>query len=140
METGYARLCAAFVGARALIRGTVDLDDFRPEARADAASLALARRFAMELDGNPDPNALGPVTVTAVLRDGSRREARVERMYGSPANPLTRDAHLAKLRRNWASGARPLDPADAEALIRLIDDLETVPDSREILRLARAPA
>ncbi|HYB42791.1 MAG TPA: MmgE/PrpD family protein [Candidatus Methylomirabilis sp.] len=139
-ETSYARLCAAFVGARALVRGAVELDDFGPEARGHAATLALARRFAMEVDGNRDPNALGPVTVTAVLRDGSRHQTRVSRMYGSPGNPMSRDAHLAKLRRNWVSGARRLDEAGAEALIRLIDDLEAVPDVREVVRLARAPA
>ena len=59
-------------------------------------------------------------------------------MYGSPANPMPRDAHLAKLRRNWVSGARRLDEAQGEALIRLIDDLEAVSDAREIVRLTRA--
>ena len=137
-EPGYARLCAAYVGARALLRGAVELEDFRPAALADPATRALARRFEMEVDGNPDPNALGPVTVTVLLADGRRHEARIETMYGSPANPLTRDAHLAKFRGNWLSGAHRLDEAAGEELIRLVDDLEAVPDARELVRLTRA--
>ena len=57
---GTARLCAAFVGARALIRGGVDLGDFRPPALTDAATHALAGRFEIRTDDNPDPNALAP--------------------------------------------------------------------------------
>ena len=61
-------------------------------------------------------------------------------MYGSPANPMTRDAHLAKFRRNWVSGARRLAEADVETLIRLVDDLEAVSDVRELVALTRAAA
>ena len=138
-EPGYARLCAGYVGARAMMRGAVELEDFRPEALGDPATRALARRFEMEVDSNPDPNALGPVTVTVILRDGRRHETRIDRMYGSPANPMSRDAHLAKFRRNWVSGARRLDEPAGEELIRLVDDLEAVSDAREIVRLTRAP-
>jgi aconitate decarboxylase len=138
LEPGYARLCAAHVGARALMRGAVGLEDFRPPALADPATRALARRFTLEVDGNPDPNALGPVTVAVVLADGGRHQARIEAMYGSPARPMSRDAHLAKFRENWVSGAHRLDEAAGEELIRLVDGLEAVPDVREIVRLTRA--
>ncbi|HXJ77255.1 MAG TPA: MmgE/PrpD family protein [Candidatus Methylomirabilis sp.] len=139
-DPGYARLCAAYVGARALMRGTVGLEDFRPPLLGDPATRALAQRFVMEVDGNPDPNALGPVRVAVVLRDGQRHETRIVRMYGSPANPMSRDAHLAKFRRNWVSGARRLDESAGEELIRLVDALEAVPDVRQLVRLTRATA
>ncbi len=51
---------------------------------------------------------------------------------------MSRDAHLAKFRGNWVSGARRLDEARGERLIRLVDDLETVSDVRELVRLTRA--
>ena len=137
-EPGYARLCAAFVGARTLMRGTVDLEDFRAPALTDPATHALARRFEIAADGNPDPNALGPVSVTVVLRDGQRHQRHVDRMYGSPARPMSRDAHLAKFRRNWVSGARRLDEASGDRLIELVDRLEAVSDVRELIALTRA--
>ena len=133
---GAARLCAGYVGARALIRGTVDLDDFRPAALGDAATQALAGRFEVRADGNPDPNALGPVTVEMAMMGGQRHAIAVEHVSGSPARPLSREAHLAKFRRNWTSGARRLDEADGERLVGLIDNLEAVADVRELVGLA----
>jgi 2-methylcitrate dehydratase PrpD len=132
---GAARLCAGYVGARALIRGTVDLEDFRPAALGDAATHALARRFEVRPDGNPDPNALGPVAVEVTMTGGQRHAMAVEHMWGSPARPLSREAHLAKFRRNWTSGARPLDEADGERMIRLVDDLDARADVRELVDL-----
>jgi 2-methylcitrate dehydratase PrpD len=133
---GRARLCAGYVGARALIRGTVGLDDFRPAALADPATHALARRFEVRADGNADPNALGPVAVEVTVKGGQRHAIAVEHVSGSPARPLSRVAHLAKFRRNWTSGARPLDEADGERLVRLVDDLEEMADVRELVDLA----
>jgi 2-methylcitrate dehydratase PrpD len=135
---GRARLCAGYVGARALLRGTVDLDDFRPAALGDPATHALARRFAVRADANPDPNALGPVTVELTVKGGRRHEIAVEHMWGSPAHPLSREAHLAKFHRNWMSGARPLDEDAGARLVRLIDDLEALTDVRELVDLACA--
>jgi 2-methylcitrate dehydratase PrpD len=137
-EPGYARLCAAYVGARALLRGTVELEDFRPPALTDPATHALGRRFEMNVDDNPDPNALGPVTVSVELRERRQRhELRVDHMYGSPARPMSRDAHLAKFRRNWVSGAGCLDEANGERLIRLVDGVEALGDVRELVALTR---
>jgi aconitate decarboxylase len=134
-EPSYARLCAAYVGARALMRGTVGLEDFRTPALTDPATHALARRFEVDADGNPDPNALGPVTVAVTLSNGQGHEVQVDRMYGSPAKPMSRDAHLAKFRHNWVNGARRLDETKGEGLLRLIDNLEAVSDVRELVGL-----
>src|SRR5262249_55637694 len=59
----YARLCMAHVGAVALVRGTVTLDDFAPSRFYDNAVRAVAPRIVVESDGNPDPNALNPQRV-----------------------------------------------------------------------------
>ncbi len=138
-DPGYARLCASYVGARALMRGAVGVEDFQPPALNDPETHALARRIEIRADGNPDPNALGPVRI-AVTVGGRQHDVAVDRMYGSPARPMSRDAHLAKFRRNWVSGARRLDEAKGEELIRRVDDLERVSDVHELLTLTRASA
>ncbi len=130
-----ARLSAPYAIACALQGGTVDLDDFRPAALADPARLALAERVLIEADGNPDPNALGPVEVAVRLQDGSQHEIRIAEVYGSPARPMGREAHLAKFRRNWLAGAKPLPPAAGERLIALIDEIETLSDVAELIDL-----
>jgi aconitate decarboxylase len=60
-------------------------------------------------------------------------EIRIDEVYGSPARPMGREAHLAKFRRNWLAGARPLPPAAGERLIALVDELETVGDVTELI-------
>lgn len=135
MAVSYARLSAPYVLACALLQGTVGLDDFKPDVLADPERLALARRITVATDDNPDPNALTPVTVTVTLDDGREHGITVDQVYGSPARPMSRAAHLAKFRENWVSGARPLPQAAGEKLIALVDDLEAVGDVRELVDL-----
>jgi 2-methylcitrate dehydratase PrpD len=135
MAVSYARLCAPYVLACALQGGGVGLDDFQPAALADPTRLALAQRISLSADGNPDPNALAPVTVIVRLHDGTRHDLRIADVYGSPARPMSREAHLAKFRVNWISGARPLPEAVGERLIELIDELESVRDVTELVDL-----
>ena len=59
----------------------------------------------------------------------------MQEFYGSPAKPIGREAQLAKFRANWISGAKSLPAAAGERLIRLVDDLESVPDITELVDL-----
>ncbi|MDX2159160.1 MAG: MmgE/PrpD family protein [Hyphomicrobiaceae bacterium] len=135
MELNYARLCARFVAARALIAGSLVLGDFSPAAYNDPATAALARRIAIEVRDTGDPNALTPVEVEIVMAGGSRHRAAVETVLGNPAKPLSRDAHLAKLRSNAAAALHPVSPDAVERLIEMVDGLEHVADVREIVDL-----
>ncbi len=135
MPVSYARLCAPYVLACALQGGGVGLDDFQPAALADPARLALAQRIRLSPDDNPDPNALAPVTVIVRLQGGTTYELRINEVYGSPARPMGREAHLAKFRSNWISGGRPLPEAAGERLIERVEELESVPDVAALVDL-----
>ena len=82
----------------------------------------------MRDDANPDPNALTPVTVEVRLDGGARHQITLDIVYGNPGNPMTREAHLAKFRRNWQAAARPLPEANAERLIDRVDGIESLGD------------
>lgn len=135
MQPNYARLCGAYVAARAICTGGVGLDDFTAAALGDAPTLALAQRIRLAADANADPNALAPVCVAIRLDDGRVLEHRVTAVYGSPARPMSRDAHLAKFRTNCAAGARPPPAPNVEDAIRMTDDLEACADVRALLEL-----
>ena len=135
MAVSYARLCAPYVIACATLDDGVGLDDFQPAALADPARLALAQRVTVSADDNPDPNALTPVTMVVRLHGGATHETSVGEVYGSPARPMGREAHLAKFRANWISGARPLPEAGGERLIELVDELEAVRDVAVLVHL-----
>ena len=135
MTPNYARLCGAYTAARALTHGTVDVAHYRPDTIPDEAMQALANRVVMRIDDNPDPNALTPVRVAIELNDGTTMSATREFVLGHPRNPLDREGHLAKFRRNCTS-ARPAIPEhQAEALITQTDNLENVDDVAALVDL-----
>nr|WP_242481886.1 MmgE/PrpD family protein [Paracraurococcus ruber] len=135
----YARLCLPFVLAKLLQHGRIELSQFRGAALADPVTYDLARRVTVTRVEDPNPNALLPQAMEVRLRDGRVLTHRVETMLASPANPLTREQHLAKFRSCWAYAAEPLDPAGAEALIGLVDRLETLPDLGPLLACLSPP-
>ncbi len=128
MQVNYARLCAPYVAACAFLRGAVAFGDFNDATYADPIVQDLARRIAIEIRDSGDPNALAPIEVEVLLRSGKRHTARVEVVYGNPAKPMTREAHLAKFVSNAKAAARPVHRERAEALIELIDGLEDIND------------
>lgn len=133
MKANYARLSGPYTAARMLVAGKLDLDDFSDAALADAATLDLGARVSVTVDKNPDPNAFAPVSVAIVLKDGRRLERTVGTVYGNPAKPMAREAHLAKFRRNFAHARGNLLPENADKLISLIDQLESLNDVRVLL-------
>ncbi len=134
----YARLCASYVAARALLNGGVGFEDFRDEAYRDVRTTALAQRISIEPWDVGNANALTPVEVAIELRGGARHAIRLDVVYGNPAKPLSRDDHLAKFRRNCEAAARPLQPDNAERLIERFDRLEDVADVGELVDLVAA--
>lgn len=129
----YARLCLPFVLAKLLQHGRVELSQFRGAALADPVTYELARRVTVTQVEDANPNALLPQQVEVRLRDGRVLSHRVAAMLASPARPLSRTAQLTKFRACWAHAAVPLDPAGAEAVIGLVDGLETLPDLQPLL-------
>jgi aconitate decarboxylase len=135
MAANYARLCGSYVSACALLQGKLGIDDFGDEQRRDPDKLALARRIKVVVDSNPDPNALTPIRVSVRLRDGHALSRSIDVVYGNPAKPMSREAHLAKFRRNFASALNPLPLENADALIEIMDRIEDVQDVRHISNL-----
>lgn len=135
MTPNQARLCIGYVVARALQDGTLGVGDFTPEALSDIDTIALAQKVSIVADGNPDPSALAPITATVELTNGRKFKRTQALIYGNPAKPMTHDAHLAKFRTNWGSGAVAMPVTNGEILLEKIDAIDTVADMREIVAL-----
>ncbi|MEM8986932.1 MAG: MmgE/PrpD family protein [Pseudomonadota bacterium] len=136
LSVNYARLCFPYLAAVTLRNGTVGLGDFSPEALSDPETLGLARRVRVIDDGNPDPAAFAPATLEARLVDGAVKRVAIDRLYGSPADPMSREAHLQKFRGCIAFGAGSADAAEA-AIVR-VDALEDEPDVAALVGLFSA--
>jgi 2-methylcitrate dehydratase PrpD len=130
LTPNYARLCLPFVAATTLRFGTVTLADFTPGRLADPETLALAARVTMEEDGNPDPNAVVPQTVEVV--HGATARVTVAHTLGSPANPLSAEARVAKAAACLAASRRPR--SDAGLLVAAVDGLDEADDLAALMR------
>jgi aconitate decarboxylase len=133
----YARLCTAFVVAKVLQHGHLDLSHYRGRELTDARTHALASLVRVRMDSNPDPNALVPQHISVRLRDGRMLEWACDFMLASAQRPLTREQHLAKFRRCCTFAARPWSEADTEALIARVDQLESLGDLRLLTEMLR---
>jgi aconitate decarboxylase len=134
-SAAYARLCMAFIGAKALLHGDVTIAHCRGDALDDAATHELAKRIVVEMNGDPNPNAMAPQRVQIELRGRETLKWHCETMFGNPAHPLSREQHLRKFRACLAFSSDALPPANGEALIDRIDRLEQIADAREICAL-----
>lgn len=130
LTPNYARLCLPFIAATTLRFGTVGLADFTPERLADSETLALAERVRLIEDNNPDPNAVVPQTVEVVHATTAR--VTVEHTLGSPANPLSRAAQIAKAAACLAAARHPR--TDVAALVAAVEALDTAPDLGALAR------
>jgi 2-methylcitrate dehydratase PrpD len=134
MQVNYARLCWPYVGALALATGQVDVADFRPERLTDARLHRLGQRIEVVIDERLAPHALSPQTVSARLRDGREVAVEVPHTLGSPERPLSRAQHLAKFRRCLSVAAKPLLADAADRMIAMVDRLEDLPNTNDLIR------
>ncbi|GAB5455201.1 MAG: hypothetical protein Hens2KO_14300 [Henriciella sp.] len=136
MAVNYARLCFQYSGAVALKTGTVGLEDFSESALADPETLALGERIQVIDDGGSNPAAFTPQIAVATLKDGREVREEINSLYGSPSDPMPRDAHLAKFRSCITFGFGEQRPQIEHKLIELTDQLEEVQDVSVLSRLA----
>ncbi len=139
LPPNYARLCFQYLGAVTLLRGTVGLGDFTVDRLNDPATHALAAKITVIDDGSPDPAAFCPQIALATLADGSTRSARVDALFGSPADPLSEAQHLEKFRACLAFGFGREMPALADEMIVRVGALETEPDVGALARRLAKP-
>lgn len=137
MSPNYARLCFPYLAAVTLSRGTVGLGDFTRDSLNDPDLLALAERVSVTVNHVEDPAEFVPQAAVATLTDGTERIALTAKLFGSPADPLTRDQHLEKFRNCLAFGLSE-DKATrvADRLIARVDSLERYDDVRDLFSLS----
>lgn len=128
MAINYARLCARYVLACAMHGGGIKMSDFTDAAYRRQDRQQTAGNISITVLDGGDPNALAPIGIEILLHDGTRLSGLVEAVYGSPEKPMTRAAHLDKFRQNCRDGRSAFPPEQMEAMIELVDDLESLRD------------
>ncbi len=137
MSANYARLCFPYLAPITLLRGTVGLGDFRDADLKDPNIRALSQRVSVETNHVTDPAEFVPQSATAVMKNGSIVRAQIDKLFGSPMDPLSPDQHLEKFRACLDFGLREVN-ADvrSQRLIAAISAIETLPSCGDVFSLA----
>jgi len=142
MTANYARLCFPYLASIVLMRGTVGLDDFTEADLQSSKILAASKKINIETNHITDPAEFIPQSMTARLKNGDEKIAMIGKLFGSPADPLSREQHLEKFRSCLAFGFKDTALSDvnanpiADRLIELTDNLEQSEDCSELFSLA----
>ena len=119
----------------ALLDGEVTVESFTNErlSRSDVTVLLPKVQFQID-DTIPLKKMNMHVIVNVWLKDGRQVSKRVDRLLGEPAHPLTREQRLTKF---FSCARRVIDDKAAERMLELVEQLERLPDIRELMDIAR---
>ena len=125
--------------ALAIARRHVFIEDFFEEKiRGDTGVLQLAKKVKVIGDQGSIESIgrrMTPVVIEIKTKDEKIYSERVEVISGSPEKPASMEAVAEKFRKCAAFSAKPLPKGNIEEIIRLVKDLEAVPDVRSITGL-----
>ena len=120
-----------FCTAKALTNGDVTLADFTKGGLEDEAALSVSDRTICLLNDD-----IAGATVKMAMADGTERTASVEQPLGSSARPISPDRLKDKFRDCCSHAASNLTPPQIEALIEMVDNLETLDEVGRLTELA----
>lgn len=89
MTSAYARLCLAILAPMMLRDGVIDPALFEGDDLHARELVDLAGAVSVELDGNPDGNAMAPQRLVVSTADGRSMERSIKSNLGSIGNPMS---------------------------------------------------
>jgi 2-methylcitrate dehydratase PrpD len=130
-----AQFSIPWVVAVAIAHGRVGVDAFTGQAIQNREIRMLSNKVVPKIDDSLSNRGVTPAIVHIETRDGNVYSKRAEIPYGSPKNPINRDALVEKFRDCASHAVKGLNNDDTEKLIQVISRLERVTDVRHIIRL-----
>ena len=127
-----AKFSMNFVMAAALIDRRVGLDQVTDEKLNDPGIRDILGMAAMQAYDGPEDR---PVTVTVRLKDGNEYSDSAMNPRGHAESPLSREDLLDKY---TDCAKRVLDDGAIERSIALLDQMEKLPDIKELMEIVRA--
>ena len=129
-----AMFSTPYVVALALVTGKVDLAAFHDKGVNDPRVLALSDRTTVSKDLDSDFPVHFPGEVRLTLKSGEVVSHRVATSYGTPERPMS-DADLKA--KFMANATRVLEAGKAEALMRMVLEVEQIGHVSELTRACK---
>ena len=134
-----AQFSIPYAIALAVVKRHVFIDDFFEEKiRADTQVLQMTRKVRVIGDQGSIKSIgrrLTPVVIDIKTKDNKVYSQRVEVTSGSPGNPASMEDVAEKFRKCCVFSAKPIPKEKIEEIIRVVYNLETVPDAGSLIRL-----
>lgn len=131
-----AKFSIPYTVATAIIKGTITLEDFSPETIRNAKTLGLAQKVAHRFNAELDARrGMTPGRVEIETKDGKLYSRSDDFAYGHPRNPISREDLLRKFADCVACSAKPVRKDNVDGVIKMVSQLESVSDVREIVGL-----
>ncbi len=125
-----------FTTAVAIIKKNVTLSDFMPEALKDASVRQMAKKVVVQYDAQIDASrGIAPGIVEIKTKSGAVYSKRVDAIYGSPQNPMSKEDLVAKFKDCVSFSAKPVSRRKIDKVATMLDHLEEVSDVREVIKL-----
>lgn len=120
----------------AIVRKNVFIDDFFEERiKGDTQVAQLAKKVKVVVDQEPIAKGLTPCVVDIRTKDGKLYSERVEILRGDPRKPVSLEEVAQKFSKCAAFSVKPMPKENVEEIIRVIGNLETVPDVSRIVKM-----
>lgn len=132
-----AKFSLYYVLARAFIDREISFPSFEKQALSDQAVLALGDRVTYEVDEQRARSGAegGGALLVVTLKDGSTHRWGIDRLYGSPENPMSDEALVDKFVDCGLASPRQLDEQTLRELAATLLSLEQVDEMRKVTQL-----
>jgi len=132
---GSAQFSYQYTVANALVRRRFELQDIMPEMISDPEVLRIAEKVHPRVNDDLVKEGLGATIVRILTREGREYSKKVNYRRGSKQIPLSREEIIDKFQYSAGFSASHLPDGTSKRIIRMIDELESVTDMEELIRL-----
>jgi len=119
----------------AVIKGSVGIGDFTPEAIKDPRVLEVAQKVNPIILPELTRREVDPSIVEIRTKDGKRYSRRVDNRKGTPENPMSPEEFADKFRDCLAHGRKSISKQKIERIMKLLNNLENIDDVGKVIRM-----
>ncbi len=119
----------------AVIKGSVGIGDFTPEAIKDPRVLEVAQKVNPIIMPELTRREVDPSIVEIRTKDDKRFSRRMDNRKGTPENPMSPEEFADKFRDCMAHGRKPILKQKTEKIMKLLNNLEDIDDVGKVIRM-----
>ena len=137
LNTNYAKLCAAYVGASFFKHGHLSINTFTDKLFLEDIEVhKLAKKIYFEVDLQAtDEKSLTPQHFVVELVNKKKVKISIENVYGNPKNSMSENAYMKKFDQCCANSKNPISSTKIKKIKDFIFNIEKEKDASSFLNM-----